>query len=272
VTTFDADLGDIVGNELHKHGVTVACGRTLERIEPRSDGSLRVVGSGGLDEPADVVLVAVGVRPDNDLARGAGVRVNDRGAIVVDRRMATGIDRVWAAGDCVHTHHVLLDTPTYLPLGTTAHKQGRIAGINAVGGDASFAGSCGTQAVKVFDLVAARTGLRDIEAAAAGYDPFSTTVDVDDHKAYYPGATKIVIRTTGDRRSGRLLGVQMIGAYGAEISKRIDIAAAALHAGASVEYLNDLDLSYTPPLSSPWDPVQVGAQAWDRSWRVHSRH
>jgi NADPH-dependent 2,4-dienoyl-CoA reductase/sulfur reductase-like enzyme len=181
--------------------------------------------------------------------------------------MATNADRVWAAGDCVHTHHVLVDQPTYLPLGTTAHKQGRTAGLNAAGGDHVFAGSCGTQAVKIFGLVAARTGFRDLEAQAVGFDSRSVTVEVDDHKAYYPGSSKIVVRMTGDRHSGRLLGAQIIGAYGAEISKRIDIVAAALHHAASIESLNDLDLSYTPPLSSPWDPIQVGAQAWLRAGR-----
>ena len=264
LTTFDPDLGEIVGEELRRHGVSVRCGHTVERVERDGDGSLRVLGSDGLDERGDVVLVAVGVRPDSELARRAGVHVDDRGAITVDHGMATNVDRVWAAGDCVHTHHVLFDAPTYLPLGTTAHKQGRVAGLNAVGGDARFAGSCGTQAVKVFDLVAARTGLRDIEAARHGFEPVSVTVEADDHKAYYPGAKRMTVRVTGDRRSARLLGAQIIGAYGTEISKRVDIFAAALQARANVATLNDFDLSYTPPLSSPWDPVQVAAQAWLR--------
>jgi NADPH-dependent 2,4-dienoyl-CoA reductase/sulfur reductase-like enzyme len=265
LTTFDPDLGEIVGEELRRHGFRVVCGQPVERIEKHGDGSLRVVGAPNLDVAADVVLVAVGVRPETQLARSAGVHVNERGAVVVDRRMATNIERVWAAGDCVRTHHVLVDQPVYLPLGTTAHKQGRTAGLNAAGGDATFAGSCGTQAVKVFELVAARTGFRDIEAHSAGFDAFSVIVEVDDHKAYYPGSTKIVARLTGDRRTGRLLGAQIIGAYGAEISKRIDTVAAALHHAANVESLNDLDLSYTPPLSSPWDPVQVAAQEWLRA-------
>jgi NADPH-dependent 2,4-dienoyl-CoA reductase/sulfur reductase-like enzyme len=135
------------------------------------------------------------------------------------------------------------------------------------GREARFGESCGTQSVKIFGLVAARTGLRDHEARAAGFDPASVTVDVDDHKAYYPGATTVHVRITGDQRTGRLVGAQLLGTYGAEISKRIDIIAAALHAGASVEGLNELDLSYTPPLSSPWDPIQSAAQAWPRTVR-----
>jgi NADPH-dependent 2,4-dienoyl-CoA reductase/sulfur reductase-like enzyme len=114
----------------------------------------------------------------------------------------------------------------------------------------------------LFDYVVARTGFHDRDARNAGFDPLSIDSTVWDHKVYYPGAKEIVIRVTGDRASGRLLGAQMIGHYGAEVSKRIDIFAAAIHHRMSVEELSDLDLSYTPPLSSPWDPVQIAAQAW----------
>jgi NADPH-dependent 2,4-dienoyl-CoA reductase/sulfur reductase-like enzyme len=170
---------------------------------------------------------------------------------------------VLAAWDCVVTHHRLLGE-TYLPLGTTAHKQGRIAGENALGGDRHFAGSLGTQVVKIFDQAAARTGLRDHEAAAAGYDPVTVSSEADDHKAYYPGSHRIAMRVTGDRRTGRLLGMQLFGHKHAEIAKRIDIAATAIFNGMTVEDISDLDLSYTPPLGSPWEAVQMGAQAWAR--------
>lgn len=264
LTTFDPDLGQIIGDQLTRHGITVATGTTVERIEHADGPGLRVIGTNGLDVLADAVLIAVGVRADALLAHAAGAATDDRGALVVNNMMATNLPDVWAAGDCVHTHHVLYDHPVYLPLGTTAHKQGRVAGINAAGGHARYTGSLGTQAVKILDLVAARTGLRDTEATAAGYDPLSITIAVDDHKAYYPGATTIHVRLTGDRHTGRLLGVQLIGAYGAEVSKRVDIAAAAIHAASTVDALADLDLSYTPPLSSPWDPLQTAAHEWTR--------
>jgi NADPH-dependent 2,4-dienoyl-CoA reductase/sulfur reductase-like enzyme len=131
-----------------------------------------------------------------------------------------------------------------------------------LGGKREFPGSLGTQAVKVFDRVAARTGLRDREALEAGYIPLTVALTVWDHKAYYPGATRIHLRLTGDRGSGRLLGVQIVGRRTAEIAKRIDIAATALFHAMPVEDLSGLDLAYTPPLSSPWDPVQMAAQAW----------
>lgn len=212
---------------------------------------------------ADVVLVVVGVRPSTDLLARAGARPGAGGAVVVDEAMRTGLPHLFAAGDGVITHHRLLGT-TYLPLGTTAHKQGRVAGENAVGGSARFAGSVGTQVVKVFDLVAARTGLDDREALAAGFEPATTTV-ADDHKAYYPGAEPLTIRVTGDTRDGRLLGAQLVGRLGTETAKRVDIFATALFAGLTVEQVSDLDLSYTPPLGSPWDAVQLAAQGWTRA-------
>jgi NADPH-dependent 2,4-dienoyl-CoA reductase/sulfur reductase-like enzyme len=176
--------------------------------------------------------------------------------------MRTTIPDVYAAGECVETWHRLLGRPAYLPLGTTAHKQGRIAGENAVGGDREYQGSLGTQVVKVFDLAIARTGLRDSDATAAGLDPFTTQFETWDHKVYYPGATRLTIRTTGNRPDGRLLGAQIVGHHQGQIAKRIDILATALHEHMRIEQLDDLDLSYTPPLSSPWDPVQMAAHDW----------
>lgn len=143
-------------------------------------------------------------------------------------------------------------------------QAGADAGENTVGGSRWFAGSLGTQVVKVFDLVAARTGLRDHEAtdAGRGWTPATTASSPDDHKAYHPGATPVSIRVTGDTESGLLLGAQLVGRRGAEISKRVDTYATALFHGMPVDGLSELDLSYTPPLGSPWDAVQIAAQAW----------
>ena len=211
-----------------------------------------------------MVLVVVGVRPETTLAAEAGAELGVKGAIAVDPWMRTNLPDVYAAGDCVITHHRLLGV-TYLPLGTTAHKQGRVAGENALGGDRQFAGSLGTQVVKIFDQAAARTGLRDHEAAPAGFDPVTIETQADDHKAYYPGSHRITMRVTGDRTTGRLLGMQLFGHKNAEIAKRVDIAAAAIFNTMTVDAVSDLDLSYTPPLGSPWDAVQAGAQAWTRA-------
>jgi NADPH-dependent 2,4-dienoyl-CoA reductase/sulfur reductase-like enzyme len=268
--TVDPQLGALVHAELAARGVEILTGTAVKSVgeaAPTEAGRLRVEAVTSAGEPvtrhADLVLVVVGVRPDTSLAAGAGAALGAKGAIAVDRGMRTGLPGVYAAGDCAVTRHRLLGE-TYLPLGTTAHKQGRVAGENACGGHREFAGSLGTQVVKVFDQAAARTGLRDHEAAAAGLDPVTVAWEADDHKAYYPGSHKIAMRFTGDRATGRLLGVQLFGHKEAGIAKRIDIAAAAIYSGLTVDEVSDLDLSYTPPLGSPWDAIQAGAQAWTR--------
>ncbi|CAB4735220.1 MAG: CoA-disulfide reductase [Actinobacteria bacterium] len=262
--TVEVELGALVHDELVKNGVDVHTNSTVTKIG-KTDTGLHVDGTTtdgeALTWDVDLVLVVVGVRPDTDLLIRAGAQAGPRGAVLVEETMATGLPHVWAAGDCVVTHHRLLGT-TYLPLGTTAHKQGRVAGENALGGAVTYAGSLGTQVVKVFDLVAARTGLREHEATAAGFAPVSTTTTPDDHKAYYPGATPISIRITGDANTGRLLGAQLIGTRGAEISKRVDTYATALFHEMTVSAMTELDLSYTPPLGSPWDAVQMATQTW----------
>jgi NADPH-dependent 2,4-dienoyl-CoA reductase/sulfur reductase-like enzyme len=268
--TVDPGLGALVHAELASHGVEVLTGTTVHAISktsPAGTGRLQVhaatADGTAVTRPADMVLVVVGVRPETALATEAGATLSVKGAIAVDPMMGTGLPDIYAAGDCVITHHRLLGE-TYLPLGTTAHKQGRVAGENALGGNRRFAGSLGTQVVKIFDQAAARTGLRDHEAAAAGFDPVTTQTHADDHKAYYPGSHRITIRVTGDRATGRLLGMQLFGHKNAEIAKRTDIAATAIYHGMTVDAVSDLDLSYTPPLGSPWDAVQIAAQAWTR--------
>ena len=269
--TVDPQLGALVHAELAARGVQVLTGTTVQaitRAAPGQAGRLHVQATApdgsAVTRTADMVLVVVGVRPETTLAAEAGARLGVKGAIAVDRGMRTNLPDVFAAGDCVITHHRLLGE-TYLPLGTTAHKQGRVAGENALGGKRQFAGSLGTQVVKIFDQAAARTGLRDHEAAPAGFDPVTVASEADDHKAYYPGSHRIHMRVTGDRGTGRLLGMQLFGHRHAEIAKRIDIAAAAIYHNMTVDAVSDLDLSYTPPLGSPWEAVQMGAQAWTRA-------
>jgi NADPH-dependent 2,4-dienoyl-CoA reductase/sulfur reductase-like enzyme len=266
LATVDPTSGALAREQLVGHGVEVRCGVRVEAIEPH-DERLRVVTDSTAPVDADVVLVSVGVRPASELAAAAGAELGVRGAIAVDRGMATSLPYVWAAGDCVHTHHRLLPEPGYLPLGTTAHKQGRVAGENAVGGEREFAGSLGTQVVRLFDWAFARTGLKDDEARAAGYAPLTVEAVAPDHKAYYPGAHDVHMRFTGDALSGRLLGCQLGGHRDAQVAKRIDIPASALFDELSVDQLSDLDLAYTPPFGSPWDALQVGAQAWETARR-----
>ncbi len=272
--TVDPELGALIRAELVRNGVDVRTATTVTHVE-RGTGTgarLHVAATGSDGEMSwdvDLVLVVVGVQPDTGLLVGAGATTGPRGAVLVEPDMSTGLPQVWAAGDCVVTHHRILGT-SYLPLGTTAHKQGRVAGENAVGGRARFAGSVGTQVVKVFDLVAARTGLREHEATAAGFHPVTTASTPDDHKRYYPGAAPISIRITGDATTGRLLGAQLVGTRTTQTAKRVDTFAAALFHEMDVAGMADLDLAYTPPLGSPWDAVQVAAQAWVAGHRLEA--
>jgi NADPH-dependent 2,4-dienoyl-CoA reductase/sulfur reductase-like enzyme len=263
LSTVDAAIGARVRATLERRHVTVAPDMPVSAIERRGK-RFSVHGGDTTIADVDAILVATGVEPNTTLAHNAGLALGAHGAIVVDERMATAISGVYVAGDCAVTHHRLLAEPTYLPLGTTAHKQGRVAGENAAGGDRRFEGSVGTQVVRVFETVIARTGLLEREALAAGYTPLTVEISAWDHKMYYPGAQEMVVRMTADQETTKVLGAQMLGSVNGAIAKRIDVVAAGLHAGVTVDELNDLDLSYTPPLGSPWDPLQTAAQAWLR--------
>jgi NADPH-dependent 2,4-dienoyl-CoA reductase/sulfur reductase-like enzyme len=262
--TVDQSLGQLVSDELRRHHIQVITSVRVEGIE-KVGTQLSVIGSQGFRIKADLVLVAVGVQPQTEVAKSAGITLGLHDAIRITLAMETNMPDIFAAGDCVETWHRLLDQPTYLPLGTTAHKQGLIAGENALGGHRQFAGTLGTQVVKVFETVVARTGLRDDEARNAGFDPLTIESSNWDHKVYYPGARALCIRVTGDRKSGRLLGAQMVGHWHAEVAKRIDVFATALFHHMFIDDLNHLDLSYTPPISSPWDAIQMSAQEWVRA-------
>ena len=267
LSTMDPIMGRLIRNELESKGVKVITGRAVQSIE-RKDGGLLVHTASGETSTTDMVLVATGVKPSTKLAQTAGIALGVAGAIQVDRTMATNVPDIFAAGDCAETWHNILKNKVYMPLGTTAHKQGRVAGENMVGGHREFQGSLGTQVVKVFDRIAAGTGLRDAQAAKAGFNPLTVTLTTSDRNPYYPGAKEITICITGDRNTGRLLGAQMVGHRDSEVAKRIDIIASALYNGMSVEDLCDLDLSYSPPLSSPWDPVQKAAMLLDYSGKT----
>jgi NADPH-dependent 2,4-dienoyl-CoA reductase/sulfur reductase-like enzyme len=260
--TLDPGMGQVIRDELAKNKVKVVNAPPVGPIEKGRRGRLAVKTHGARPIHVDLVLIATGSRPESTLAARAGASVGIQGAIRVSRAMETSLPGIWAAGDCTETWHRLLRWYVYLPLGTTAHKQGRVAGENAVGGHAGFSGSLGTQVVKIFDLVAARTGLLEREAIAAGFSPRTVELESWDHKIYYPGATRLRVRLTADRLTRRLLGGQVLGHYSAEVSKRLDVIATAVWNQMTVDDLVKLDLTYTPPTGSPWDPIQLCAQEW----------
>jgi NADPH-dependent 2,4-dienoyl-CoA reductase/sulfur reductase-like enzyme len=176
----------------------------------------------------------------------------------VDNRLQTGIDGIWAAGDCAETFHLVSRRPFYVALGTVANKQGRVAGINLGGGDATFPGVVGTAVTKVCELEVARTGLQEKELKQLGLQYQTATIKSQTRAGYYPGVGPITVKLLAEQGSGRLLGGQIVGAEGS--AKRIDIVAVALHAGFNVAQLIDLDLGYAPPFSPVWDPVHIAAR------------
>ncbi len=251
----DADMAALVAEELARHGVTVHLDSPVRGFE--GDGRVARVVAGDKVLDADIVLFSVGARANIPLAEKAGVAIGETGAIAVDDHQRTTVPHVWAAGDVAEAWHRVLNKPAYIPLGTTANKQGRIAGTNIAGGDAAFGGIVGTAVVKVFDLEVARTGLSEAEAAKAGFDYASVTIKAPARAHYMPTHPPIHVKLVFEKGSKKLLGGQMVGKEG--VSKRIDVIAAALHAGWTVYDLAKLDLSYAPPFTPVWDPILVAA-------------
>ncbi|GAA5514677.1 coenzyme A disulfide reductase [Deinococcus carri] len=247
--------------ELERHGVEVRCGTTVEGLAGKDGHVTGVQTNGGL-VPAEVVIVAVGVKPNVELAQAAGVRLGRTGAIAVNARQETHVEGVYAAGDNTESLHRVTEQPVHIPLGLTANRMGRVAGVNMAGGDARFPGVVGTGIFKVFGLGAARTGVTQAEADGLGMEGVSVDVDSTDHAGYYPDAAPIHVRLTGERGSGRLLGAQLLGQPGSV--KRVDVVAALLHGQGSVQDLFELDLAYAPPFSSVWDVLLVAADRLGR--------
>lgn len=257
MASFDPDMGALVTDALRRSGVTVLREEPVEGFDS-ADGHVREVVTARRRIPADIVALGLGVRPNVDVARAAGIAVGTAGGIATDRRMRTSGDGVWAAGDCVQSTHLISHEPVAIPLGTHANKQGRTAGINIGGGYATFPGVVGTAASKICDVELARTGLNDSEAARAGFDALSVVVESTTRAGYYPGATTMQTKIVAEKRSGRLLGAQIVGEEGA--AKRIDVLAVALWNGMTVGEMSGLDLSYAPPFSPVWDPVLIAAR------------
>jgi len=253
-------------DELGRHGVDVRCGTTVEGLIGKAGRVTGVQTDGGLVR-ADVVVVAVGVKPNVDLLRAAGARLGKTGAAAVDVRQQTNVDGVYAAGDNCESLHRVTRRRVHIPLGLTANRMGRIAGINMAGGDAKFPGVVGTSIFKVFGLGVARTGLTQGEAAALGLNAVSVDVTSTDHAGYYADARPIHVRLTGERGTGRLLGGQLVAENPLSV-KRVDVIAAHLHSRGKVEDLFQMDLAYAPPFSGVWDVLLVAADRLNRALRA----
>jgi NADPH-dependent 2,4-dienoyl-CoA reductase/sulfur reductase-like enzyme len=257
MNTLDPDMGALVSKALRNIGVEVYLSEGFEAFEVEDD-RVKAVVTARRTLPADVVILGLGTRPNSELAAAAGIELGVKQAIKVDGRMQTGTPNVWAAGDCAATVHRVTGLPVHIALGTIANKQGLVAGINISGGNAWFPGVVGTAVSKICDVEVARTGLQEKELHELGTDYATATVETRTRAGYYPGAGTITVKLIGEISSGRLLGGQIVGMEGA--AKRIDVIATALTAGMTVDNLIDLDLSYAPPFSPVWDPVQTAAR------------
>ena len=261
MSTLDPDMGQLIAEAMDEMGVVLHLGESVEGFET-SNGKVTGVVTDKHSVPADFVVLGIGVRPNSELAAAAGVPIGPSGGIVVDRRMRTDVEGVWAAGDCAEKFHRVSRRSVAIALGTHANKEGRVAGINIGGGYATFPGVVGTAASKVCGVEVARTGLNEDEARAAGFDFVTVTTRSTTRAGYYPEAKKITMKVLAEKRSGRLLGTQIVGEEGA--AKRIDVFATALWNEMTVDAMLNMDLSYAPPFAPVWDPVLIAARrTWD---------
>ena len=258
--SLDDDIAVLIADAMEGMGIAFHSSEPVEAFEA-TDGWVSGVVTTKRTIPVDIVVLGLGVDPNVELAAAAGVPIGPSGAIAVDRRMRTGIEGVWAAGDCAEKFHRVSRSPVSIALGTHANKEGRVAGINLGGGYASFPGVIGTAVSKLCDTEVGRTGLNEEEAAAAGFSFITATVDSTTRAGYYPETQPIKTKLLAERGSGRLLGAQIVGKEGA--AKRIDVLATAIWNEMSVDELLNIDLSYAPPFSPVWDPVLIAARkAW----------
>jgi len=262
MSTLDPDMGALVADALRELGVKVNCNDPVTGFE-QTGGRVSAVVTENATYPADIVVLGLGTRPNVALAATTGIPIGESGGVKVDRRMQTEIEGVWSAGDCAEKFHVVSRRPVAIALGTHANKESRVAGINIAGGYATFPGVLGTAVAKVCGVEVARTGLKESEAEDAGFEILSATVDSTTRAGYFPGAQPIKTKMIVERRSGRLLGAQIIGKEGA--AKRIDAIAMALWNEMTVDHMMHVDLSYAPPFAPVWDPILITARkAWEK--------
>jgi CoA-dependent NAD(P)H sulfur oxidoreductase len=254
--TMDVSITEIVERKILAEGVTLYKGTSVEGFAGQ-DGRLTKVLTDKGEFDADIALLVIGARANAKLAVDAGIELGANGAIKVDEHMRTNVPNVYAAGDCAEALHLVTGKKVYIPLGTTANKQGRVAGENAAGMETVFEGIVGTAVTKVFDLEVARTGLSPIEAEREGLSYIVSTITGRSRSSAYPAGKPIVVTYVVEKGTGRLLGAQMVGEEG--VAHRIDTLAACLYGKMTVADVARLDLAYAPPFATVWDPILIAA-------------
>ena len=257
LTPFDPEIAAYASEEIQKHGAVLKTSEKVVKIEG-DDYARRVITDKGAYE-ADLVVLAIGVRPATAFLKDTGVHRAPNGAIVVDREMRTSIPDIWAAGDCAVVYNRALEENAFLPLGTVANKCGRIAGENMMGSHKKFIGALGSAAIKVCNLELGRTGLGEADAKRLSMEYKSVIVTAYDHPGYYPGQTPITIKLIYEAGSKKLLGAQTVGSKGAVM--RVDVFAVAAHCGMTTDELGMTDLVYAPPFAGVWDAIHIACNA-----------
>jgi NADPH-dependent 2,4-dienoyl-CoA reductase/sulfur reductase-like enzyme len=252
----DPDMGKVVSQAVRDIGVELHLEEEVEAIE--GGDRVRAVRTAARTLDADLVVLGLGTRPAVGLAEASGIELGPSGAIAVNPRMQTRHDGVWAAGDCAEARHLVSGGLVSYHLGTIANKQGRVCGINVGGGYATFPGVVGTAVSKVCDVEVARTGLSEAELEPLGLQWEQAVVESTTRAGYFPGAEPMKVKVLAERRSGRLLGAQIVGREGS--AKRIDVFATALWNQMTVSGMVNMDLSYAPPFSPVWDPVLIAVR------------
>jgi len=250
---FDPDMAFLMAAHLREKGVRVILADGVKGFQTQGSLASAVELSSGTCLPCDIVILSIGVRPELQLAKDAGLHIGESGGMVVNEYQQTSDPNIYAAGDAVEIVHLVTGKPTRIPLAGPANKQGRVAGSNAGDGRMTFRGALGTAIVECLGMTAAKTGLSEREAREAGFEHFVSVTHPLDHANYYPGAEALHMKLIVEKGTGRLLGAQVIGEHG--VDKRIDVLATAISGGMSVEDLENLDLAYAPQFSSAKGPV-----------------
>ena len=255
LTPIDFEMAALVHQHLRMKHVRLAVGDGLKAIEPAADGGLQVLLQSGASAETDLVILCIGVRPENALAEKAGLELGLKGAIAVNESMQTTDPDIYAIGDAVQVTDWVSGKPAVIPLAGPANRQGRLVADHIVGRDVRYKGTQGTAIVKVFDLTVASTGLnaRQLDASEMAYT--STVTHSPSHAGYYPGSVPMTIKLLWTPGEGKVLGAQIVGVSG--VDKRIDVLATALRAGMTVCDLEELELAYAPPYGSAKDPVNM---------------
>lgn len=249
----DYDMACEVHRHIESKGLTLLLGSALRSVRENGSGLKLILNNGEVD--TDMLIMAIGVRPETALAKAAGIALNERGAIVTDNRMRTSAEDIYAVGDAVESEDFVAGCRCFVPLAGPANKQGRIAADNVCGLDSVYNGTQGSSIIKVFDLTVASTGMNEKSAVRLGYDYDKSFTYSANHASYYPGAVNMSVKTVFEKKTGRILGAQIVGYEGAD--KRCDVFATAIRAKMTAYDLTQLELCYAPPFGSAKDPVNM---------------